>query len=151
MKEETLILKDKCEMLEVEKELLVDQHELEIVKSKYQKKKAEVSKLKGTNVLLEERCSELAEVVKLSDMKLSSKENNLATAELLLKELNDSNKVLKEETADLIAHNTELDLELEQFKASFDKYRQEFSDEIIQNKVNEVENKMKVQSEGMKK
>ena len=151
MKEEILILKDKCEMLEVEKELLVDQHELESVKSKYQKKKAEVSKLKGTNVLLEERCSELAEVVKLSDMKLSSKEDNLATAELLLKELNDSNKVLKEETADLIAHNTELDFELEQLKTSFDKYRQEFSDEIIQNKVNEVENKMKVQSEGMKK
>ena len=149
--EENESYKEKLELLEVEKELLVDQHELESLKSKYQKKKAEVNKLRGTNVLLEERCAELEEVVRVNDMKLSSKDENLSTAELLLKELNEDNKVLKEDTAQLSVRNTELTTELKQLKESFNNYRQEFSDEIIQNKVNEVETKMKVQGEGMRK
>ena len=41
--------------------------------------------------------------------------------------------------------------ELNQLKTEFESYRQQFSDEIIQNKVNEVETKMKLQANGMKK
>ena len=131
--------------------LEVDQQELQGLKSKYQKKKTDVTKLKGTNILLEERCAELEEVVKVNDLKLSSKEETLSTAESLLKELNENNKTLKEEVVQLKVQNSEITSELDQLKTSFANYRQQFSDEIIQNKVNEVETKMKIQANGMKK
>ena len=131
--------------------LEIDQHELEDLKSKYQKKKTDVTKLKGTNILLEERCAELEEVVKLNDMKLASKEEKLSIAETLLKELNENNKSQMEEMIQLKDKNNEISSELKQLESSFDSYRQQFSDEIIQNKVNEVETKMKLQANGMKK
>ena len=131
--------------------LEVDQQELQGLKSKYQKKKTEMSKLRGTNILLEERCAELEEVVKLNDHKLASNEENLSTAEILLTELNENNKTLKEEVVQLKVQNTEITSELKQLQTDFDSYRQQFSDEITQNKVNEVETKMKIQANGMKK
>merc|ERR1719150_1570319 len=131
--------------------LEVDQHELEDLKSKYQKKKTDVTKLKGTNILLEERCAELEEVVKLNDMKLASKEEKLSIAETLLKELNENNKLQMEGMIQLKDKNNEISSELKQLESSFDSYRQQFSDEIIQNEVNEVETKMKLQANGMKK
>jgi len=51
----------------------------------------------------------------------------------------------------LKVQNSEITTELKQLKTSFASYRQQFSDEIIQNKVNEVETKMKIQANGMKK
>ena len=149
-----------------------DEKELETLKGKYQKKKSELSKLKGTNLLLEERCLELEEVIKCHDAKItdvemkveklqevkrrqslviSTKEENLSQAEVLLKELNASNKTLKTELEQCQAMYKQSCEELRVVKENFDKYQQEFSDEIIQNKVNEVETKMKTQAEGVKK
>merc|ERR1712098_618958 len=55
-------LRDQLKKMEVENEKLMrtivenDESEYELLKAKYQKKKSELGKLKGTNLLLEERC-----------------------------------------------------------------------------------------------
>ena len=142
-------LEKKVRNLEVENETL---------RCKYQQKKSELSKLKGTNLLLEERCLELETIISSHDAKIDNvqlevedlkeakrrqsllirnKEENLSQAEILLKELNDRNKDLK--------------LDFKQVTAQFDKYKQEYSDEVIQNIKNEIETKAKSQSEASKK
>merc|ERR1712058_70858 len=69
-------LRDQLKKMEVENEKLM--HTIvendELLKAKYQKKKSELGKLKGTNLLLEERCIELEEVIKGSEVKISEVE-----------------------------------------------------------------------------
>ena len=154
-------LKDQLKKMEVENEKLMqtfvenEVSEYELLKAKYQKKKSELGKMKGTNLLLEERCIELEDVIKSSEAKINEVEikyvqlqevkrrqslilsNNLSQAEGLLKELNDCNKGLK--------------TELEKVKEDYCQYKMEYNDEVIQNRVNEVEFKMQSHSEGMKR
>jgi len=147
-----------CKTQELEKKVRNLEVENETVRCKYQQKKSELSKLKGTNLLLEERCLELETVISSHDARIGNvqlevqdlkeakrrqsllirnKEENLSQAEILLKELNDRNKDLK--------------LDFQQVTAQFDKYKQEYSDEVIQNIKNEIETKAKSQSEASKK
>ena len=75
----------------------------------------------------------------------------MSQAEILLKELNENNKTLKSDLELSKKKVKESVGELKHVQEMFSKYRQEFSDEIIQNKVNEVETKMRSQAEGVKK
>ena len=163
MKSKTQELGKKIKKLVVENEKLLtvsqkDVKDYEALRIKYQQKKSELNKLKGTNLLLEERCLELENIVNSHDAKIGhvevemqelketkrrqsmmikKKDENMSQAETLLKELNDSNKNLKQD--------------LKQVTAQFDKYKQDYSDEVIQNIKNEIETKAKSQSDATKK
>ena len=171
-------LEGQIKKLERENENLIqtlvdtEEKDYESLRADYQRKKSEMGKLKGTNLLLEERCLELEEVIRSNDVKIeeleqglekmqevkrrqslviSNKEENLSQAEILLKELNENNKTLKSDLELSKKKVKESVGELKHVQEMFSKYRQEFSDEIIQNKVNEVETKMRSQAEGVKK
>ena len=66
----------------------------------------------------------MKEAKRRQSLVIRNKEENLSQAEILLKELNDRNKDLK--------------LDFQQVTAQFDKYKQEYSDEVIQNIKNEA-------------
>jgi len=153
---------------------LVNKYEIEMqkIKSEFAKKKVELEKLKGTNTKLEERCGDLDEILKQNDAKMfeleekvrifayemerkdksiASKDENLSIAERLLTELNDSKKEMKKQLESVSSELSESKMEMQAVKGSFEKYKREYNDEITQNKVNEIETKMKNQAEGIKK
>ena len=159
-----------------------DYEEKEIVEKQYEEKVAN----------LQERCTELENLVKSSDVTIFSheenlrimkyeierkeasiktKDENLATAETLLKELTESKKEAKK-----VALRLKKDLEqvnstfgeykraynegnfqeiienrTKKLREDFEEYKRCFNEEIMENKVNEVETKMRGQAEGMKK
>eukprot|EP00092_Neocalanus_flemingeri_P001125 GFUD01001199.1.p1 GENE.GFUD01001199.1~~GFUD01001199.1.p1 ORF type:complete len:1705 (-),score=626.81 GFUD01001199.1:124-5238(-) len=146
--------------------------EMQKIKSEFAKKKIELDNLKGTNSKLEERCVDLEEILKINDAKIfeveekvriltyeverkdksiASKDENLSIAECLLKELHDSKKEMEKHLENASSELKEHRTEMQSVKASFEKYKKEYNDEITQNKVNEIEIKMKHQAEGIKK
>jgi len=153
---------------------LMHKYEAETLKfkSEFAKKKSEIEKLRGTNSMLDERCGDLEEIVKQNDGKMfeleekariltyemerrekaiASKDENLSIAETLLTELNDSKKEIKKHVEKLSLELKENQVKMQSIKDSFHKYKKEYNDEITQNKVNEIETKMKSQAEGMRK
>jgi len=105
------------------------------------------------------------------DASMKIKEENLATAETLLKELNESKKETKKvalrlkkdlEQVNSIfteykkAYNEEnlqeiIENRTKKLKEDFEQYKRRFNEEITENRVNEVETRMRGQAEGMKK
>jgi len=153
---------------------LVTKHEAEIqkVRSEYLKKKNEIVKMKATNSRLEERCEDLEEVSKQTDAKnfeleekvrilayemerkdksIAKKDENMSEAEGLLRELNDKKKELKKHLETVSSELNEKKLETKSVKNLFEQYKKDHNDEITQNKVNEIETKMKNQAEAIKK
>jgi len=146
--------------------------EMQKLKSEFSKKKSEVEKVKTTNGKLEERCGDFEEILKQNDAKIfeleekiriltyeierkdksiAKKDENLSEAEGLLKELNISKKELKKRLESVSSELNEKKLETKSVKELFENYKKDYNDEITQNKVNEIETKMKNQAEGMKK
>eukprot|EP00091_Calanus_sinicus_P014197 TRINITY_DN31615_c0_g1_i1.p1 TRINITY_DN31615_c0_g1~~TRINITY_DN31615_c0_g1_i1.p1 ORF type:complete len:316 (+),score=123.61 TRINITY_DN31615_c0_g1_i1:153-1100(+) len=146
--------------------------EMQKLKSEFSKKKSETEKVKATNVKLEERCGDFEEILKQNDAKIfeleekgriltyemerkdktiAKKDENLSEAEGLLKELNASKKELKKRLESVSSELNEKKLETKSVKELFENYQKDYNDEITQNKVNEIETKMKNQAEGMKK
>jgi len=111
-----------------------------------------ISKANNERILeLEGKVVELASEIEKKNKCISIKDEHLVEAEELLKELNSVKKELKSRLDSLAVHFSNKDGELKILRKEFDKYKKEHNDEITQNKVNELENKMKCQSSGMKK
>ena len=159
-----------------------DYEDREIVEKQYEEKVAN----------LQERCTELENLVKSSDVTIFSheenlrimkyeierkeasiktKDENLATAETLLKELTESKKEAKKVALRLKKDLEQINSTFGEYKRTyneenlqeiienrtkklredFEEYKRCFNEEIMENKVNEVETKMRGQAEGMKK
>merc|ERR1719341_3232237 len=169
--------------------LELKEKELARMKSEFKKKEVEMRDAKQS---LEDRYTQLESVVKENgatifsheenlrilkyelerkDVSIRIKEENLATAETLLKELNESKKEAKKLAVRLKkdleqvngtfteykkAYNEEnlqeiIDNRTKKLKEAFDQYKRRFNEEIMENRVNEVETRMRGQAEGMKK
>merc|ERR1719341_1265087 len=169
--------------------LELKEKELARMKSEFKKKEVE---LKDAKQSLEDRYTQLESVVKENDATIFSheenlrilkyelerkdasiriKEENLATAETLLKELNESKKEAKKLAVRLKkdleqvngtfaeykkAYNEEnlqeiIENRSKKLKEDFEQYKRHFNEEITENRVNEVETRMRGQAEGMKK
>merc|ERR1719220_3322633 len=166
--------------------------ELARMKSEYSKKEMEMKDTEGKFEDLQERCTQLESEVKENgatifsheenlrilkyemerqDASIKVKDENLATAEKLLKELNESKKEVKKVAVKLKkdleqvnsifteyknAYNEEnlqeiIENRTKKLKEDFEHYKRCFNEEIIENRVNEVETRMRGQAEGMKK
>merc|ERR1719341_3034092 len=169
--------------------LELKEKELARMKSEFKKKEVE---MKDAEKSLKDRYTQLESVVKENDATIFSheenlrilkyemerkdasiriKEENLATAETLLKELNESKKEAKKLAVRLKkdleqvngtfaeykkAYNEEnlqeiIENRSKKLKEDFEQYKRHFNEEIMENRVNEVETRMKGQAEGMKK
>merc|ERR1719341_2890355 len=169
--------------------LELKEKELARMKSEFKKKEVE---MKDAEKIFKDRCTQLESVVKENgatifsheenlrilkyemerkDASIKIKEENLATAETLLKELNESKKEAKKLAVRLKkdleqvngtfteykkAYNEEslqeiIDNRTKKLKEDFDQYKRRFNEEIMENRVNEVETRMRGQAEGMKK
>ena len=109
--------------------------------------------------------------IERKEASIKTKDENLATAETLLKELTESKKEAKKvalrlkKDLDQInstfgeykrAYNEEnfqeiIENRTKKLREDFEEYKRCFNEEIMENKVNEVETKMRGQAEGMKK
>ena len=163
--------------------LELKEKELARMKSEFKKKEVEMKDAKQS---LEDRYTQLESVVKENDATIFSheenlrilkyelerkdasiriKEENLATAETLLKELNESKKEAKKLAVRLKkdleqvngtfaeykkAYNEEnlqeiIENRSKKLKEDFEQYKRHFNEEIMENRVNEVETRMKGQ------
>merc|ERR1719361_2067579 len=174
------------------KKLDLKEKELIRMKSEYSKKEMEMKDTEGKFEDLQERCTQLESEVKENgatifsheenlrilkyemerqDAFIKVKDENLATAEMLLKELNESNKEVKKVAVKLKkdleqvnsifteykqAYNEEnlqeiIENRSKKLKEDFEQYKRHFNEEITENRGNEVETRMRGQAEGMKK
>ena len=174
------------------KKLDLKEKELARMKSEYSKKEMEMKDTEGKFEDLQERCTQLESEVKENgatifsheenlrilkyemerqDASIKVKDENLATAETLLKELNESKKEVKKVAVKLKkdleqvnsifteyknAYNEEnlqeiIENRTKKLKEDFEHYKRCFNEEITENRVNEVETRMRGQAEGMKK
>jgi len=153
---------------------LVTKYEAEMdkIRTKSERRKSEVEKLRSVNSRQEEKCKNLEDLSKENDSKLleleekvrnltyemerkdmaiTKKSENLDEAETLLKELNERKKDLKKNLGCVRDELGEKKNELQQLKNLYEEYKRNHNDEITQNKVNEIEIKMKNQADAMKK
>ena len=172
--------------------LELKERELVMAQEDFEEKEIAEKQNKEKVANLQERCTELENLVKSSDVTIFSheenlrimkyeierkeasiktKDENLATAETLLKELTESKKEAKKVALRLKkdldnvnstfgeykrAYNEEnfqeiIENRTKKLREDFEEYKRCFNEEIMENKVNEVETKMRGQAEGMKK
>ena len=166
------LVKRRTEVKELQEKEDIKDSEFAKVKSEYMKKKAEVKELKELNRSLEERCEHLEGILNQQETKMfdheenirilkyemerkdksiASKDENLSTAETLLKELNDAKNETKKQFSEAKNQLLQAKGDLDLVTSTFAEYKKSYNEEIVQNRVNEVETKMKAQAEGMRK
>ena len=135
--------------LQYEENITALNRDIQMWERNFEELKKEYDVMASNKLNLEEHIRSKESRRKSLEKSSAVKDKNLKTAESLIKELNSAKQGMKKDLEIVYQKLNERTVELSTVTNLFDTYRKDYNDEIIQNKTNEVENKIKSQADGL--